>query len=81
MGQKNHDLPSATAAEEEARSKPAETLDRLEREVLGERPEDGRYAHDATEHATAPAHTQDLDEPGEEEGSVDGSTPPSEPPS
>ncbi len=78
MNDESHDL-SNSRAEEEARSKPAETLDRLEYEVLGERPEDRREAHDVTEHATAPAHTQDLDEPGEQEGSADGSMPPSEP--
>ena len=78
MSKEDGRLPSAHAGDD-ARARPAETLDDLERRVLGARPEDLRQAHDPTEHTNIAEHDQDLDLqdlPGTEGDNA----PPAEPP-
>lgn len=72
-----HDKPEPT--HQYAQDNPAETLDALERQVLGHRPEDVRNAHDTTEQNSAPAYEQDL---GTDDLAGSGAAqPPEEPPS
>lgn len=79
MAPRDDERSGAREFSETERINPAETLDALEREVLGAHPEDLHDVHDDAEQAGATTHGQDLDT--EDLAGVEGrSTPPAEPP-
>ncbi|GDY30098.1 hypothetical protein [Gandjariella thermophila] len=79
MAQRDEEHPDGREFSESERRDPAETLDALERRVLGAHPEDLHDVHDDAEHADAATHGQDLDP--EDLAGVDGrATPQAEPP-
>jgi hypothetical protein len=79
MAQRDDERLDAREFSEGERQNPAETLDALERRVLGAHPEDVRDVHDDSRHADAATPGQDLD--SEDLAGVEGhDTPPTEPP-
>jgi hypothetical protein len=76
-GAEEHSTPSAEGRPPQ--DAPAETVDALERKILGTHPEDVRRAHDETEHTDAAEHDQDI-ETTDLPGVAGRDAPPAEPP-